>query len=419
MEPFRFVHAADLHIDSPFAGLRDVDQRVADRLQEATYEAFRNLVDLCVEVEADFLIVAGDVYDGADRSVRAQLRFRDGLAELAENGIQSFIAHGNHDSLDGWQSAISWPEGVHIFGQQPEWKTASTRGGAPVAAIQGVSFPKREVRENLALAFAPPAKSDLFNIGVLHCNVGGNPDHDNYAPCTVNELSQVGLDYWALGHVHTRQVLRRSRPAIAYPGNSQGRHPNETGPRGCFLVEVGADRTPRMEFQPLDVVRWETCELPVSAITTLDGLIASIEQSLEDISARAEGRDVVCRLVLTGRGPMHAELAQPGALADVLDTVRLSSGAGSPWVWVERIADETRAELDLDARARQDDFLGATLKRADAALKYEDEAERIREALADMFSGRRGSLPEPTDEEFAEWVNEARWYLAELLESEA
>ena len=163
MDSFRFVHAADLHIDSPFAGVGDADNRVATRLREATYEAFQNLVDLCINQNADFLVIAGDVYDGADRSVRAQLRFRNGLEKLAQAGIQSFVVHGNHDPLDGWQSSISWPEGVHIFGATPEWKNFE-KNGEVVAAVQGMSYPTREVTDNLATQFAPPESGNLFAI---------------------------------------------------------------------------------------------------------------------------------------------------------------------------------------------------------------------------------------------------------------
>ena len=418
MTPIRFVHAADLHIDSPFAGVREVDKRVADRLRDSTFEAFQKLVQLCIDERVDFVLIAGDVFDGADRSVRAQLRFRDGLAKLADEGIQAYVVHGNHDPLDGWQSAVSWPDGVHIFGPEPEWKII-LKDGQPAAAVQGVSFPTQIVEENLVERFSPPVDQELFSIGLLHCNVGGNSEHSNYAPCTVDDLKLSGLDYWALGHVHTRQTLRRSGPAIVYPGNTQGRNPNETGPRGCLVVEVADDGVPKMEFRALDVVRWETASVSIEKIDTIDGLVAAIEQQLDDISAKAEGRDVISRVILTGRGPMHAELARPGSLDDLLETVRASSGAATPWVWVERLADETRAELDMESRLQADDFLGAVLRRAAAASESSADAERLTAAVGEVFTGRRNGLPAATADNIETWTDEARWYLAELLEPES
>ena len=416
MDSFRFVHAADLHIDSPFAGVGDADNRVATRLREATYEAFQNLVDLCINQNADFLVIAGDVYDGADRSVRAQLRFREGLSKLADKGIKSFVVHGNHDPLDGWQSSISWPEGVHIFGAIPEWKNFE-KNGEVVAAVQGMSYPTREVTENLATQFTPPESPSLFAIGLLHANVGANSAHPNYAPCSVEDLLESGIDYWALGHVHTRQTLKRSAPVIAYPGNTQGRHPNETGARGALVVNVDPSGASRSDFVALDVVRWERSDIDISNLETIDSLDSAIRQATDNLSVEAEDRDVVCRLTLVGRGPLHEQLSADGAVMDLLDAVRGTwSGGGSPWVWVERIVDSTRPAIDIESRAKQDDFLGATLKRALLSSFESDEIDRLTKVVSDVYTGRRHGLAKPSDEQVSAWVEEASWYLAELLE---
>ena len=416
MDSFRFVHAADLHIDSPFAGVGDADNRVATRLREATYEAFQNLVDLCINQNADFLVIAGDVYDGADRSVRAQLRFREGLSKLADKGIKSFVVHGNHDPLDGWQSSISWPEGVHIFGAIPEWKNFE-KNGEVVASVQGMSYPTREVTDNLATQFTPPESPYLFAIGLLHANVGANSAHPNYAPCSVEDLSESGIDYWALGHVHTRQTLKRSAPVIAYPGNTQGRHPNETGARGALVVNVDPSGASRSEFVALDVVRWERSDIDISNLETIDSLDSAIRQATDNLSVEAEDRDVVCRLTLVGRGPLHEQLSADGAVMDLLDAVRGTwSGGGSPWVWVERIVDSTRPAIDIESRAKQDDFLGATLKHALLSSFESDEIDRLTKVVSDVYTGRRHGLAKPSDEQVSAWVEEASWYLAELLE---
>jgi len=416
MDSFRFVHAADLHIDSPFAGVGDADNRVATRLREATYEAFQNLVDLCINQNADFLVIAGDVYDGADHSVRAQLRFRDGLSKLSEKGIKTFVVHGNHDPLDGWQSSITWPEGVHIFGATPEWVNFE-KNGEVVAAVQGMSYPTREVNDNLAVQFSPPTSGNLFAIGLLHANVGANSAHPNYAPCTVEDLSESGIDYWALGHVHTRQTLKRAAPVIAYPGNTQGRHPNETGARGALVVDVDPSGASRSEFVALDVVRWERSQVDISNLETIDSLDSAIRQATDNLSVQAEDRDVVSRLTLVGRGPLHEQLAVNGAVEDLLDSVRSAwSGGGSPWVWVERIVDFTRPAIDIESRAKADDFLGATLKRALLSSIESDEIDRLTEVVSDVYTGRRNGLEKPSDEQVSAWAEEARWYLAELLE---
>jgi DNA repair exonuclease SbcCD nuclease subunit len=412
MQRFRFVHTADLHIDSPFKGLAALNEVVAERLREATYQAFRNVVSLCKEVQADFLLVSGDVYDGVDRSPRAQLRFHRGLTELAEEGIESFVAHGNHDPLSSRFLSISWPDAVHVFGEEPSWAIAA-RDGEPLADIQGISFPESSVTENLALRFSSPRTEDLFNIGVLHCNVGGIEGHDNYSPCTLDDLKKVGMDYWALGHIHARQTVLDGTPTVAYPGATQGRDPSEAEPHGCLVVDVGPDRSITMQFRPLDVVRWECREVDVDGVVGIDALYERIVETLENARAEAQGRDVICRLTLIGHSPLYGELARGSAVDSLVEELRAGFEADSPWVWVERLSNRTRPEVDLEARAKQDDFLGALLRRAQGA-----DPTGFQEVLSEVFSGRRDRLPYPDENEIRQWIEEAQIHLADLLEPE-
>lgn len=419
MQPFRFVHAADLHIDSPFKGLLKYDQRIAEGLKDATFRAYSKLIDLCITENANFIVIAGDVYDGADRSVQAQLRFRDGLARLGEHGIQAFVAHGNHDPLDGRIARIPLPGSARVFGPEPEWDAAQSNG-TPIARIQGVSYPTREVHDNLALQFSPPP-DDLFSIGVLHCNVGGIAEHDNYAPCTIEDLSGTGIDYWALGHVHTRQTLKESNPAIAYPGNLQGRHPNEDGPRGALVVDVDDGGRVSSRFVALDVVRWESIEVPINGLNDVDALLEATHAAIEVERIRADGRSLVCRVSFTGNGPLHRDLTGGNALEDLTDELRSVYSASEPFIWLERIADRTAPEVDIDALARREDFVGAVMKRAGTVLDGTGSDEALRASLAVVLGQRRfaGVLGEPRDEELAELVEAARWELAELFGREA
>ena len=419
MEPFRFIHAADLHIDSPFKGLREVNPAIAERLRESTYEAFTNLVRFCIDSRADFLLIAGDVYDGADRSVRAQLRFRDGVRRLAEFGIHTFVTHGNHDPLDGWQSSLERPDALHTFGPEPEWIDAE-RDGVPIAQIQGVSYPAREMRDNLALGFTPPRKPGLFGIGLLHCNVGGDTGHDDYAPCGLDDLIDIGIDYWALGHVHAAQQLRAGQPHIVYSGCIQGRHPNEPGAHGCYLVEVGPDGGATLTFHPLDVVRWERRDVDIADAQDMDGVLGAVSRGIQELRVEAGSRDVVCRLTLTGRGPMYSELARDeSALDALLETAREDAGLASPWVWTEELHDRTRPDIDLAGRAQQDDFLGMLLQRAERALEDGDRLSELSAPVVEEFARRInvGLLEQPSDDDVRDWLDRARWLLAERLES--
>lgn len=414
MQPFRFVHAADLHIGSPFKGLRaKAGDEVADRLQNATYRAFDNLVKLCREEKVDFLLVAGDVYDGDNRLPRDQLYFWNGMKELAEAGIQSFIVHGNHDHLGGRYSSMNWPDGVHVFEKPdmtPEWVIA-TREDTPIADIKGVSYSQQHVDVNLAARFGMARNSELFSIGLLHCNVGEVEGHGNYAPCSVEDLLDRGFDYWALGHIHKKQSLGRHNVRIEYPGNIQGRDVGELDEKGCLLVTVNADGAAESRFMPLDVVRWKVRDVPSESLTTLDGLMGALYGAVDDLRADADGRDTVARLRLTGRSALAREIRDGGGLPAIADDLNPASFV-SPWVWIESIEDQTRPQIDIEAISERDDFVGQLLREASDA----DPAD-FEDALAEVFSGRyarrNGPLKPPNPAQISEWLNEARWYLAE------
>ena len=238
MMRIRFVHAADLHLDSPFTGLKAAAPAdVANALYHATFDAYENIINLCISEQVDALLVAGDVFDGADRSLRAQLKFVEGLKKLDTQGIRSFVCHGNHDPLDGWQARLDYPPGCRRFG--PEWEAVPVFEDPDRALIHGISYRKRDVTENLALRLGN-VDPGPFSIGLGACQRWEQRHGDTraYAPCSLDDLAQSGVDYWALGHVHTRQVLNEQGPTVVYPGNPQGRHPNETGVRGVYLVEV-------------------------------------------------------------------------------------------------------------------------------------------------------------------------------------
>jgi len=418
MQPFRFVHAADLHIGSPFKGLLKNEPRIAQQLKDATFEAYSNLIDLCITQKAVFLLIAGDVYDSADRSVQAQMRFRDGLARLEEHGIQAFVVHGNHDPLDGRLSRIRIPDSAHVFGPEPEWKTASL-GGSPVAQVQGISYSTQEVHDNLALQFAPPSQG-LFSIGLLHCNVGGIAEHDNYAPCTVDDLSGTGIDYWALGHVHTRRTLKHSDPVIAYPGNLQGRHPNESGARGALIVDVDETGRTSSLFEPLDVVRWESIDVCIDGLADIDSLMDAAHAAIEQERIQADGRGLVCRISLTGRGPLHHDLSAENAITDLSDELRTGYTSSTPFIWVERISDRTGPQVDIAALAERNDFVGAVMKRSIAALEGDATEGELLRSLEGVLGHRRfaGVLDMPDDPQLAEIIDAARWELAELFERE-
>ena len=412
----RFVHAADLHLDSPFTGVRAVaPDTVAQSLYAATFDAYNNIIDLCISERVDALLVAGDIYDGADRSLRAQRAFIEGLRRLEAAGIRSFVCHGNHDPLDGWEARLEYPAGCYRFGG--DFQAVSVFSDEPDrAVVYGISYPTRDVYDNLALRLGPVA-DHAFSIGLLHANVGGNPDHTLYAPCSLHDLVQSGIDYWALGHVHTRQILNDRSPTVVYPGNSQGRHPNETGARGVYLVDVDADGNVRLEFRATDTVRWERVGIDIGVLETEQDLLDKLHDEMQALLDGAEGRSVVTRITLAGRGEVNRLLRQPNAVEDLLEGINDQWARRLPFAWCERIEDATASPLDRDTRRVGADFLAEVLRTVDQMKDSPVFPPELQSGLTDLYRhGRfRRYVSEPTDEEFAGLIDEAEAMAINLL----
>lgn len=384
MKPFRFVHAADLHLDSPFRGIRRADEALGRMLARSTFEAFDRLIDLCIERSVDALLVAGDVYDGADRSLRAQLAFQAGMERLHGQGIAAFVAHGNHDPLDGWQAALRMPPRCHRFGPEPEAIPLDPERPEWVT-VHGMSFPRRVVSENVTMRFRTTAAA--INVGVLHATVGSQPEHDPYAPCSLTDLAATGMDYWALGHVHERQVLRESAPAVVYPGNPQGRHIKEQGERGVYVVELSPGQAPTVEFVPVDVVRWTRAAVDASAAENEQDLLDLCLRQARQAAAAADGRFLLVVLRLEGRSELHDALRRDGFLDDLQDHLNNQMEGTGRRIQVVDVEDHTLASHAEDAAGGQA-FAGELLRvAADSTFAAELGAE-LRELL-DHRSVRR------------------------------
>ncbi|MGH9171908.1 MAG: metallophosphoesterase family protein [Acidimicrobiales bacterium] len=369
---FCFVHAADLHLDTPFKGVGQTNASVAETLREASLLAFSDLVSLCIDRRAEFLLLSGDIYDGAERGIRAQLHFREGLLKLSRAGIATFVVHGNHDPLDGGWSAISeWPPLVSVFGSSAVEAVPVLRAGEQIAIVQGISYGRRDVTENLALRFERLDGPGL-KIGVLHCNVTGvSVAHDNYSPCSLDDLQGIGLDYWALGHIHARVVMSGrpcgEEPWVVYPGNLQGRSTKESerGAKGAVVVSVEEGRVAAVEFVACDRVRFGEELLDGTAIASLEDLREELVEAGRLQLAGAEGRSVILRARLTGACPIHHRL-RPGVLQDVLTSLRDDFVASEPWLWWSALDDCTVPVLDLDEVRRGSDFAADLVTIAEA-----------------------------------------------------
>ena len=330
---FTFIHAADLHIDSPLAGLSLKDKTVAERFADAGRRAVEALVAETIASEAAFLIIAGDVFDGDWKDITTGLFFVRAISALHRAGIPVFIVKGNHDAESVMSRDLPYPETVQVF---PSNKAATLALETHRVALHGRSFPHRLTGDFVETY--PARRDGWLNIGVLHTSLDGTRGHDGYAPCTVDDLKRFGYDYWALGHIHTAEIVHRE-PWIVFPGNLQGRSVRETGAKGAMRVTVEDGRIIDVTPLTLDGARWAHLQLDIVGVNNETDVIARIEQALADTHAQSENRPLAVRVTLLGVTPLHNRLiARREALQD---DIRASGFSIAEACWVEQLKIKT------------------------------------------------------------------------------
>lgn len=275
MARIRFLHVADLHLDSPFKGISSIPKNRWKDIRESTFQAFQNVINYAIESKPDFVLIVGDIYDGENRSLRAQHLFQKGMEALHENNIPVFICHGNHDHLSGNWARFQLPENVHVFGEAVETKILSVH--EEKVHITGFSYKERHIQEPMH-NYYPIAKHNEIHIGMLHGSVEGNNEHDVYAPFRKSDLLEKGYHYWALGHIHKRQIIH-SDPPIVYSGNTQSRHRNERGIKGFYEVSLFNDQAD-LQFVPSSAFIYDEISIDCAGMIHTNELITYIENEL-------------------------------------------------------------------------------------------------------------------------------------------
>ena len=411
---FRFIHAADPHLDSPLRGLEAHEGAPIDVLRGATRRAFENLIQLAIDEEVAFLVIAGDVYDGDWKDYSTGLFFRRQMARLNDKGIRVFLIAGNHDAASVISKKLALPENVHVFStRSAESKEVD---GLPLV-IHGRGFPHRAVPENIAIDY-PDAFSGKFNLGLLHTSLTGRPGHDTYAPCSEADLRGKGYGYWALGHIHQPEIISEE-PWIVYAGNCQGRHARETGARGCRLVTVNDSlEVDGVDWHPLDVLRWQVLEVDLGGVEKMSDVLQRIRESIFGAVEEAEGRLVAARLVFTGatllHGNLHRDLAHLQA-----EVLGLAQDFGVESVWVEKIKLKTAPVYDLDQMAERDALTKIVLETLKGSSEeFEALPDDVAEMLAILPTEIRGEIEgEWESGGGAEVMGEVRSIILEALET--
>jgi DNA repair exonuclease SbcCD nuclease subunit len=327
---FRFVHAADLHIDSPLIGLAGKSEALAELVDNASRRALDNLVALAIEEHCSFIVIAGDLFDGEWRDYHTGIFFVDRMRQLRDAGIPVFIVLGNHDAENRFTKRLEFSDNVRVLSTR---QAETIRLDGLAVAIHGQSFPRRDVTDNLAVNYPKPVNG-FFNVGLLHTACTGREGHQRYAPCSTDDLISRGYDYWALGHVHKREILSED-PPIVFPGNLQGRNAHETGPKGATLVTVDNGHVNRFEHRPLDTVRWAVEQIGVGKCRETDAILAEVRELMERSIASVEGRALALRLFIREETPLHDELVS--RKLQLSQDIETEASAVSSQIWIEKI----------------------------------------------------------------------------------
>ncbi|MHB8110483.1 MAG: metallophosphoesterase family protein [Syntrophorhabdaceae bacterium] len=345
---FKFVHAADIHLDSPLRGLSRYESAPEKAIRDACRKAFENLVDLAISENAGFVLLAGDLYDGDWKDYSTGIFLSKQLGRLNRHHIPVFAVAGNHDAANRMTKTLDTPANMTILSSR---KVETIKLDALNVAIHGRSFGVQHENENIAKTF-PAATKGLFNIGLLHTSLNGREGHDVYAPCSLGDLCVPGYQYWALGHIHKQEFISED-PYVVFPGCIQGRHIREAGAKGCVLVTVDDNAVANIENVSLDVVRWALCVIDLTDVNSMAEVHDRVREAISRVSS--EGRTIAMRVVLEGATKISDALA---AYPERLDQQVRAIGAEISMddLWIERIENRTAGKYDLTAVARDNAY---------------------------------------------------------------
>lgn len=380
---FTFIHAADIHLDSPLRGLSRYESAPVDAIRDACRRAFRNLVDLAIEEKAAFVLLAGDLYDGDWKDYSTGIFLSRQVGRLHQQGIRVFAVAGNHDAANRMTRALDTPASMKMFSAG---KVETVILEDCSVAIHGRSFKTRHVDENLAAGFCEGIKG-MFNIGLLHTSLDGREGHAPYAPCTLDDLRTRNYQYWALGHVHKQEIVSKD-PFVVFPGCIQGRHIRESGPKGCVKVTVEEDAVTQMEPVSLDVLRWTLANIDLADMEDLRDVLETVRETIERERALADDRPVAMRIQLIGATKLSDHLA---AFPEKLEQQIKALGAETAGdeVWIERVENLTRGKYDLETVLAEDTSPGQLLR---AIVSTPDDPGEI-DGLEDKLAELRQKVP--------------------------
>lgn len=420
MSRIRFIHTADLHLDTPFKGLSSWNADLSKKLKDATFKSFKNIIDLCISKKVDFLIISGDIFDSENKSLAAQLKFVSELKRLSDKGIATYFTCGNHDPLKSWMDTIKLPENVYRFGSSKGQFITFKKGKDAIADIHGISFNDKAVKENLATDYKLAPNPAPISIAVLHGTVGIPGPHENYAPFKTRDVVKKRFDYWALGHIHKKQVIHPSNPSIIYPGNPQGRDFGESGEKGCYFVEISKGNDPVAEFIPTQLIRFEDLTIYMTEVDQIELLQGKINEALEHVDYYNENANYLLRITLNGRTGLHSYLNDQIQIEELVQHYNDEQFDKQYFTWIDKIYVNTQPDIDLEKIKNGVGFSSEILRSFDMYLDDNKKLAELIKAVEEDFANAqvKREIAEFTDDIDKEMIEKAKMILLDKLTKE-
>jgi len=290
---FRFVHTADLHLDSPLISLALRDPELTAEVGVASRTALTRIVDLCLGEAVDALLIAGDLWDGSQTSAKTPRFLKQELARLSDAGIRSFILRGNHDAASKIIRELEPPPLCHVFGTKPGTQQFEVGGNS--IAVHGVSIAECAVPESLLPRY-PASVTGAVNIGMMHTSLNGSEGHDVYAPCRVSDLETHGYDYWALGHIHKR-AEHQGQSVVVMPGIPQGRDIGEAGAMSVTLATLGDDGRLTLEQRPVAALRFDRLAVDLTGVEDWGQAVGVLTGAIRATGSAGRAEDHLARKI--------------------------------------------------------------------------------------------------------------------------
>ncbi|WP_099157343.1 metallophosphoesterase family protein [Virgibacillus ndiopensis] len=404
-----FIHAADLHLDSPFTGLTRVPENIFKEIQESTFVALERLVETAIHKQVDFVLLVGDLFDNERQSLKAQIRLRKAFEKLKEYKINVYLSYGNHDYIKGNIHPIDYPDNVYIFNEETVNHYTYKRDGEELVSIYGFSYENRAVLTNKAKEYTIADENIPFHIGMLHGSIASNTEHDVYAPFRLTDLKEQYFDYWALGHIHQREILSE-KPFVIYPGNTQGRHRKESGEKGCYHVTLN-ETTTNVTFMPLQSITFQSVTIDVSACKQPHQLEPLIDKTIQNMPNKSVSK--LLSITVTTTNPEHKRWVNEGLFDDIVELLNESAAHQTNWFYIFRVNVDYKQSLSDSDLNKGDHFIGELLRYTEDVSIHPYIAELYRHKQARKY------IKAISEEEEQSIKNEAKQLLIqELLEIE-